>query len=102
MKKRYYRIKRHEEDRLTIPALLHALSQLDPQWKLFISPIRATPWSTIKYKREQALRRKLWEYYAVKFAEHAERLRNPSGRFSERMFQISAFRARTESIKTMV
>jgi len=53
--KRYYRIRRYEEDELTIPALLHALSQLDPQWKLFILPIRATPWSTIKYKKESKL-----------------------------------------------
>jgi hypothetical protein len=28
--KRYCRIRRHEEDQLEIPALLHALSQLDP------------------------------------------------------------------------
>jgi ribosomal protein L37E len=53
-------------------------------------------------EREQTLRRRLWEKYAVKFPERAERLRNSSGRFPERLFQISAFKARTESIKTMV
>ena len=53
-------------------------------------------------EREQTLRRRLWEKYAVKFPERAERLRKSSGRFPERLFQISAFKARTESIKTMV
>ena len=53
-------------------------------------------------EREQTLRRRLSENYAVKFPERPERLRNSSGRFPERLFQISAFRARTESIKTMV
>jgi hypothetical protein len=42
------------------------------------------------------------ENYAVKFPERAERLINSSGRFPERLFQISAFKARTECIKTMV
>ena len=67
--------------------------KLIPQWKLFTSGIQ---------EREQTLRGRLWKNYAVKFPELAERLRNSSGRFSERLFQISAFRARTESIKTMV
>jgi len=77
---------------------------LIPQWKLFISPIRATFWSTIKYKKESKLYacRRLWETYAVKFPERAERLTNSSGRFPERLFQMSAFRAKTESIKTIV
>jgi hypothetical protein len=53
-------------------------------------------------EREQTLRRRLWEKYAVKFPERAERLRNSSGGFPERLFQTSAIRAITESIKTMV
>jgi hypothetical protein len=50
--KRDYRLRRHEEDQLTIPALLHPLTQLDSQWQLFISPIQATHWSEIKYTKE--------------------------------------------------
>jgi len=101
--KRYYRIRRHEEDQLAIPALLHALSQLDPP----VEVIHLTDTSHLLehdqiQEREQTLRRRLWENYAVKFPERAKRLRNSSGRFPERLFQISAFRARTKSIKTMV
>ena len=101
--KRYYRIRRHEEDQLAIPALLHALSQLDPPEEV----IHLTDTShSLEHdqiqEREQTYRRRLWENYAVKFPERAERLRNSSGNFLERLFQISAFRARTESIKTMV
>jgi len=100
---RYYRIRRHEEDQLTIPALLHVLSQLDPP----VAVIHLTDTSHFLehdqiQERQQTLRRRLWENYAVKFPERAERLRNSSGRFPERLFQISAFRARTESVKTMV
>jgi hypothetical protein len=51
---------------------------------------------------EQTLSRRLWKNYAVKFPGRAELLRNSSGRFPQRLFQISAFRGRTESIKTMV
>jgi hypothetical protein len=101
--KRYYRIRGHEEDQFTIPALLHALSQLDPP----VEVIHLTDTShSLEHDQvqegQQTLRIRLWEKYTVEFSELAERLRNSSGRFPERLFEISAFRARTESIKTMV
>jgi hypothetical protein len=101
--KRYYRIRRHEEDQLTIPALIHALSQLDPPVEVIhLTDTRHSLEHDQIEERKQTLRRRLWKNYAVKFSERAERLKNSSGRCPERLFQISAFRARTESIKTMV
>jgi hypothetical protein len=101
--KLYYRIRRHEEDQLTIPALVHALSQVAAPVQVFhLTDTRHFLGHDEIQEREQSLRRRLWENYAVKFPERTERLENSSGRFPERLFQISAFRARTESIKTMV
>jgi len=101
--KRYYPIRRHEEDQLTIAALLHALSQLDPPVGVIhlADTSRSLEHDQIQ-ERQQTLRRRLWENYAVEFPERAKRLRNFSIRFPERLFKICAFRARTESIKTMV
>jgi hypothetical protein len=79
--KRYYRIRRHEEDQLAIPALLHALSQLEPP----VEVIHLTDTShflehdQVQEREQQALRRRIWENYAAKFPERAERLRNSSG-----------------------
>ena len=101
--KRYYRISRHEEDQLTIPTLLHALSQLDSPVEVIhlLDTSHSLEHDHIQ-EREQTVRSRLWENYAVKIHEREERLRNSSGRFPERLFQISAFKARTESIKTRV
>jgi hypothetical protein len=74
-----------------------------PQWTLFILPISSHFLEHDQIQEEeQTLRRRLWANYAVKFPERAKRLRNSSGRFPERLFQISAFKARTKSINTMV
>jgi len=53
--KRYYHIRRHEEDQLTIPALLHALSELDPPVEVIHLTDTSHSLSTIKYKKESKL-----------------------------------------------
>jgi hypothetical protein len=95
--KQYYGITRHEEDQLTIRALLHALSQLDPPVEVIhLTDTRDSLKHDQVQEREQTLCRRLWKNYAVKFPEHPARLENSSGRYPESLFQISAFRVRTE------
>jgi hypothetical protein len=100
--KRYNRIRRHEEDQLTIPALLHALSQLDPPVEII--HLTDTSYSLKQdeiQERQQTLRRRIWQNYAVKLPQRAARLENSSGRYPGRLFHISAFIAKTDSIKGM-
>jgi hypothetical protein len=101
--RRYYRIRRHEEDQLAIPALLQDLSQLDPPVE--VSHLNDTSHSLEQdqiQETEQTLCRILWKNYVVKFPGRAAHLENSSGTYPERLFQIFAFRARAETIKTMV
>jgi hypothetical protein len=89
--KRYYRIRRNEEDQLTIPALLHALSQLDPP----VEVIHLTDTSHSLdqdqiQEREQTLHRRLWKNYAVKVSEREERLRKSSDNGLEEQAQPTA------------
>jgi hypothetical protein len=40
--------------------------------------------------REETLRRRLWNNYAVKFPERGAHLGSPLGKYPQRFFQISA------------
>ena len=50
--KRYYGISSHEEDQFIIPALFHALSQLDPLVEVFHLTDTSSPRSKIKHMTE--------------------------------------------------